>query len=310
MAISLHIPRGWNARDIGDQTGKSFIITGGTSGIGKEAARELARYGASVVITARDPRKGERTLKEIAERRVSCIEMDLTDLASIRRAARELTNSYDGLILNAGVMAIPQSKTADGFETQVGTNHLGHFAFAGLLRERVRSRIVTVSSQAHYMGSFGNGTLDEIRQIFLGEIRYRKWKAYGDSKLANLYFAFELERRARSHQWSFCSIAVHPGYSNTNLQLVSSQMRDAQVERTITAILNRIVAQPAHQGALPTLLAATHPELWGGTFIAPNGIGEMRGTPKLTRARSRAYDQMIARNIWQVSEELTGIHWN
>lgn len=309
MGKAIHIPRGWSAKDIGDQTGKRFLITGGTSGIGKEAARELARSGASVTITARNPRKAETTLKEIAESRLSYVELDLTDLASIRRAARELTDSYDVVILNAGIMAIPFARTADGFETQVGTNHLGHFALAGLLKERVRERFVTVSSQAHYMGSFGNGTIEEIRSICLGNNGYKKWKAYGDSKLANLYFAFELERKARANNWSFSSIAVHPGYSNTHLQLVSSELREARAEQVVTGVINRLIAQPASRGALPTLLAATHPELWGGTFISPNGLMEIRGTPKLTRARTSAYDQTIAANIWSVSEELTGVRW-
>ena len=309
MSLALHIPRGWNAKDIPDQTGKRFLITGGTSGIGKEAARELARNGAHVTITARSARKAEAVLKEIAEDRLNFVELDLTDLSSIRKAARELTDLYDVVILNAGIMAIPFSKTADGFETQMGTNHLGHFALAGLLKERVRSRFVTVSSTAHHMGNFGNGTEAKIREICLGTNKYAKWGAYGNSKLANLYFAFELERRARSNQWSFSSIAVHPGYSNTHLQLVSSELRQAKTEQLITGFMNRIMAQSASQGALPTLLAATYPEIWGGTFVSPNGFLEIRGTPKLTRAKKVAYDQNIAANLWRVSESLTDVRW-
>jgi NAD(P)-dependent dehydrogenase (short-subunit alcohol dehydrogenase family) len=213
------------------------------------------------------------------------------------------------VILNAGIMAIPFSKTADGFETQMGTNHLGHFALAGLLKDRVRSRFVTVSSSAHRMGNFGNGTEEEIRDICLGTNKYAKWGAYGNSKLANLYFAFELERRARSNQWSFSSIAVHPGYSNTHLQLVASELRQAKTEQIITGLMNRVLAQSASQGALPTLLAATHPDIWGGTFVSPNGFLEIRGTPKLTRAKKIAYDQNIATNLWRVSESLTDVRW-
>jgi NAD(P)-dependent dehydrogenase (short-subunit alcohol dehydrogenase family) len=309
VSKAIHIPRGWSAVDIADQTGKRFLITGGTSGIGKEAARELARSGAHVTITARSARKGEAVLKEIAEERLSFVEMDLTDLSSVRKAVRELTDLYDVVILNAGIMAIPFSKTADGFETQMGTNHLGHFAFAGLIKERVRSRFVTVSSAAHRMGNFGSGTEDEIRKICLGENKYSSWGAYGNSKLANLYFAFELERRARAQQWSFSSIAVHPGYSNTHLQLVSSELRQAKAEQVITGLMNRLIAQSASQGALPTLLAATHPHMWGGTFVSPNGLLEMRGTPKLTRAKTIAYDQTIAAHLWRVSESLTDVRW-
>jgi len=160
-----HIPSGWSARDLPDLSGQRFLITGATSGIGKEAARELVRAGAQVTITARSEEKAERTRKELASERVSTLLLDLADLTSVRKAAREVTDDVDVLILNAGVMAVPFTKTADDFELQVGTNHLGHFAFAGLIADRVKSRIVTVSSQAHRMGSFGNGSSDDIRDI-------------------------------------------------------------------------------------------------------------------------------------------------
>ncbi|GDX23191.1 putative short-chain dehydrogenase/reductase [Actinomycetes bacterium] len=306
---TAHIPRGWRIEDLYDQTGKRFLITGGTSGLGRETARELARCGAQVTITARSAKKAEQTLNEIANNKVDYIEMDLTDLESVRKAARSLTGNYDVLILNAGIMAIPFAKTVDGFETQMSTNHLGHFAFAGLIKNKISHRIITVSSFAHRMGSFGSGSLDEIRDIALGKNKYSPWGAYGTSKLANLLFSFELERKARANNWPFVVVAAHPGYSNTNLQMVSSRIREKSAEERITTIINKIFGQSATNGALPTLLAATHPGLFGGLFVAPSGLMEMRGSPKLTRAREIAYDQMLATNLWSISEELTGVNW-
>ena len=303
------IPRGWSASDLPHLEGKRFLITGGTSGIGKEAARELARAGADVTITARSIDKGEIVRKEISSSRVSVLEMDLTDLNSVRKAARAVEGRIDVLILNAGVMAIPFAKTADDFEMQMGTNHLGHFAFAGLIREKIDSRVVSISSQAHRTGSFGDGSLDAIRDICLGRNKYNPWGAYGASKLANLLFTFELERRSRAEAWPFRAYAAHPGYSNTNLQSVSPKARGRVVEERATALINNLVAQSASKGALPTLCAATFPDLYGASYIGPDGIMEMRGYPKAVRARSIAYDQNLARNLWTVSEELTGVQW-
>jgi NAD(P)-dependent dehydrogenase (short-subunit alcohol dehydrogenase family) len=304
-----HIPSGWSAHDLPDLRGKRFLITGATSGIGKEAARELVRAGADVTITARNEEKAERTRKELASERVSTLLLDLADLTSVRKAAREVTFDVDVLILNAGVMAVPFTKTAEDFELQVGTNHLGHFAFAGLIADRIKSRIVTVSSQAHRMGSFGNGSADAIRNICLGRNKYQTWAAYGASKLANLLFTFELQRLVTSHGYSFSAFAAHPGYSNTNLQAVGPQMRGNLFEERATAFMNSIVAQSAARGALPTLCAATFPNLYGASYIGPDGLLEMRGFPKATRARAIAYDQNLARNLWSVSEELTGVRW-
>jgi NAD(P)-dependent dehydrogenase (short-subunit alcohol dehydrogenase family) len=304
-----HIPSGWSARDLPDLSGQRFLVTGATSGIGKEAARELVRAGAQVTITARSEEKAERTRKELASERVSTLLLDLADLTSVRKAAREVTDEVDVLILNAGVMAVPFTKTADDFELQVGTNHLGHFAFAGLIADRVKSRIVTVSSQAHRMGSFGNGSSDDIRDICLGRNKYQTWAAYGASKLANLLFSFELQRLVTSRGYSFSAFAAHPGYSNTNLQAVGPQMRGNLFEERATAFMNSIVAQSAARGALPTLCAATFPNLYGASYIGPDGLFEMRGFPKATRARAIAYDQNLARNLWSVSEELTGVRW-
>ena len=302
------IPRGWNAQNIASQSGKKFLITGGTSGIGKEAARELARTGGEVIITARDDRKGQATVAEIGGN-ISYRLLELTSLTSIRTFADEFSDHIDVLILNAGVMATPFKKTDDGFELQLGTNHLGHFALAGLLHKKVRGRIVSVSSLAHRMGNFGDGSVETIRNYALGVGEYKKWGAYGRSKLANLLFTHELERRARSLNLLFTAHAVHPGYSNTNLQSVASVMRGAKVETVVTEFMNRLFAQSAAAGALPTLAAATYPHLSGASFIGPDRYFESRGTPRLTRANSFAYDQEVAANLWKVSEELTHVNW-
>lgn len=303
------IPGGWAASDLPNLSGKHFVITGGTSGIGKEAARELVRAGANVTITARNAAKAESTQKELSSERVKIVAMDLADLNSVRKAAREIQEPIDVLILNAGVMAVPFTKTADDFELQMGTNHLGHFALAGLLSSQILSRVVTVSSQAHRTGSFGDGSIETIKDICFGKNKYQPWGAYGASKLANLLFTFELERIAADKGFGFHAFAAHPGYSNTNLQSVGPKMRGSLREERATAFMNTVIAQSAAKGALPTLCAATFPNLYGASYIGPDGLFEMRGNPKATRARAIAYDQRLARNLWSVSEELTGVYW-
>ena len=303
------IPRGWNASNIGDLTGQKFLITGGTSGIGKEAARELIRAGAQVTITARDTKKGEATAVELGKKNISVGALDLTSLESIHNFANSITEDFNVLILNAGVMATPLAHTKDGFELQLGTNHLGHFALAGLLQSKVTDRIVSVASQAHRLGNFGDGSREEILRRAKGLGAYKPWGAYGDSKLANLLFTNELQRRVMRNNWRFSAYAVHPGYSNTNLQSVSPAMRGATAEARVTAAANALIAQSASRGALPTLCAATHSPIVGASYIGPDGFLEMRGFPKLTRAAGIAYDQELAANLWSISEELTGITW-
>jgi len=303
------ITRGWNAINIPDLTGKKFILTGGTSGLGKETARELIRKGAHVTITARDARKGEATVIELGTDRVSFSILDLTSLASVKNFAQSVKEDFDVLILNAGVMATPLKTTEDGFELQLGTNHLGHFALAGLLRNRVQERIVSVASQAHRFGNFGDKSKETIKNRALAKGEYKPWGAYGASKLANLLFINELQRRSVKNGWDINAYAAHPGWSATNLQNVSPQMRGATLESRITGGMNSLFAQSAARGALPTLCAATYPDLVGASYIGPDGLMEMRGFPKLTRAASLAYDQLLAANLWSVSEELTGISW-
>lgn len=303
------IPKGWDASDLPNLSGKRFLITGATSGIGKEAARELARVGARVTIAVRSLERAEQVKKELSAELIEVLQLDLADLESVRRAARAVDYEIDVLILNAGIMAVPFKRTPDGFETQIGTNHFGHFAFAGLLRDRIKSRVVSVASQAHRMGSFGDGSLASIREIALGNNQYQPWPAYGASKLANLLFTFELERRSSKNGWGFHAYAAHPGYSNTNLQSVGPRERGNLWEERGTALVNGIVAQSASRGALPTLCAATFPNLYGASYIGPDGFMEMRGYPKAVRARSIAYDQNLAENLWTISEELTGVVW-
>ena len=310
MPKVLTFPDNWSASDIPDLTGKRYLITGATSGIGLAAATELARRNAHVVITARSAEKAREALKKIGPGLVDYILLDLTDLESVKRAAARVDRPFDVVVLNAGVMATPFTKTVDGFELQMGTNHLGHFAFAGLIQNQIKDRLVVVSSFAHKMGNFGDNTLDSIRNICLGVGKYQKWQVYGASKLANLLFVSELERLRIQNNWSFIPLAVHPGYSDTNLQAVASQMRGAAAEEKITMMINKVLAQPASQGALPTLAASVYPDLIGASFIGPNGFLEMRGTPKLTRAKALAYDQVLAKNLWQVSEELTKVSWS
>jgi NAD(P)-dependent dehydrogenase (short-subunit alcohol dehydrogenase family) len=303
MSTVTNIPRGWNATDIPDLTGQKFLITGGTSGIGKEAARELARAGAHVTIAARSASKGAATVAEIAQDRVDFKLLDLADLSSIRSFAKEFTSSIDVLILNAGIMATPFALTKDKFEMQFGTNHLGHFALAGLLRKQVTQRVVAVSSQAHRASRIGNFTVDDLRNKAKGIGSYNPWSAYAYSKLANLLFIHELERRQMRNGWKIETMAAHPGYADTNL------ISGATVQDRAGALANSLFAQSAERGALPTLCAATYPGLYGASYIGPDGFLEMRGFPKLTRAAAIAYDQRLATDLWSVSEELTGVTW-
>jgi NAD(P)-dependent dehydrogenase (short-subunit alcohol dehydrogenase family) len=309
VSNAIAIPDNWTATDIPDLTGKRFLITGATSGIGLAAASELARRNAQVVITARSVEKAREAIKKIGPGLVDYLLMDLTDLDSVRKAAARVDKAFDVVVLNAGVMATPFTKTTDEFELQMGTNHLGHFAFAGLIKNQIKDRLVVVSSFAHKMGSFGDNSIDSIKNMCLGIGKYQKWPVYGATKLANLLFVAEVERLRIANNWPFIPIAVHPGYSDTNLQAVASQMRGAAMEEKVTMAINKVLAQPAKQGALPTLAACIYPGLIGASFIGPNGFLEMRGTPKLTRARALAYDQVLAKNLWAVSEELTKVSW-
>jgi NAD(P)-dependent dehydrogenase (short-subunit alcohol dehydrogenase family) len=297
----------WTTTQIPDQDGRLAVVTGANSGLGLVTARELARAGATVVMACRNERKGEEALRAVQARvpsaEVELEQLDLADLGSVRSFAERVRERHDGLDLlinNAGVMATPRRETADGFELQFGTNHLGHFALTGLLlpelEGREDARVVTLSSGAHKGGRIA---FDNLR----GERHYFRWRAYAQSKLANLLFALELDRRLRAAGSTVKSLAAHPGYSATNLQSSGPPTVDA----LLMAPVNRFYAQSDEMGALPTLYAATVPGLEGGTYIGPDGFAEMRGHPVPVPPNGTARDEALARRLWTVSEELTGV---
>ncbi|WP_287372700.1 SDR family NAD(P)-dependent oxidoreductase [Prosthecochloris sp.] len=294
----------WDTRLMLDQSGKVAIVTGAGSGLGFEIARALAEKKAKVVVAVRDPTKGsvalEKIRKENSRADVEVMELDLAGLASIRRFTEEFKKRYsrlDLLINNAGVMACPYGKTADGFELQFGTNHLGHFALTVLLIDILKkvpgSRVVTVSSGAH---SFGMLDFDDLNWE---KRRYNRWQAYGDSKLANLYFTKELQRRLDVEGTSMLSVAAHPGWAATELQRHQGWL----------ALVNRFFAQSPEMGALPMLYAATAPDVHGGEYFGPDGRGEVRGYPVRVRSSKRSRDMTVAGELWEISEKMTGIKW-
>ena len=303
----------WTSKDVPDQTARTVVVTGANSGIGFHAARVLAERGADVVLGVRDTSRGEEAAGRIRDgardARVDVRRLDLADLGSVREFAAGVGERFgyglDMLINNAGVMALPYRTTADGFEMQLGTNHLGHFALTGLLLDsllrRPDPRVVTVSSAAHRMGRINFDDLQSERS-------YRKWPAYGQSKLANLLFAYELQRRASAAGTPLRSVAAHPGYSATNLQVAGPQMSGSSLNERFMVMLNKVVAQSSEMGAEPTLYAATTPDLLGA-FVGPSGPGEMRGHPQVVTSNSRAMDETTARRLWEVSEELTGVRY-
>ncbi|MCW3027312.1 MAG: oxidoreductase [Solirubrobacterales bacterium] len=280
-----------------DLTGRNVIITGANSGIGRAAAHALAGAGAHVVLAVRTPEKGQTAAAEMpGETEVR--QLDLASLASIREFAGGWDGDIDLLINNAGVMVPPLTRTADGFELQFGTNHLGHFALTNLLLENVRGRVVTVSSTGHRMGSIDFDDLNWERKP------YKAWRAYGQSKLANLLFTAELQRRLTAAGSTVLATAAHPGYASTNLQF-HSQRRAFDL---IGAIGNRLLAQDETGGAQPTLYAALA-DIPGNSFAGPGGFMEQRGAPKLVGRSSAAKDSDVARRLWDVSEELTGVRF-
>jgi NAD(P)-dependent dehydrogenase (short-subunit alcohol dehydrogenase family) len=285
----------WTAADLPDQSGRTVVVTGANSGIGLVAARELARAGAHVVLAVRDTAKGERAAASL-EGSHEVRALDLSDLASVRAFAAALDRDIDVLINNAGVMATPQRRTTDGFELQLGTNHLGHFALTNLLLPRVGDRVVTLASGAHRLGKIDLDDLNWERRS------YRRWGAYGQSKLANLLFTLELQRRLDLAGSGVRALAAHPGYASTNLQSRTENV----LQNTIMAIGNRVIAQSDAMGALPTLYAATQ-DLPGASYVGPDGIAEQRGHPTLVARSARASDPATARALWERSEQLTGV---
>lgn len=295
----------WTAADVPDQSGRVAIVTGANSGLGYDTAAVLADKGAHVVLAVRNLDKGRQAVDQIKSGNpnadVTLQELDLSSLNSVRKAAAELRAAHpriDLLINNAGVMYVPRRETTeDGFEMQFGTNHLGHFALTGLLLENMLqvggSRVVTVSSVGHRI----------LARIHFEdphlERKYNRVEAYGQSKLANLMFTYELARRLKAKEAPTIAVAAHPGLSDTEL------MR--HLPDFIPDFVWKIVAQPADKGALPTLRAATDPGVQGGQYYGPDGIGESRGHPKLVASSAQSHNEDIQRRLWSMSEELTGV---
>jgi NAD(P)-dependent dehydrogenase (short-subunit alcohol dehydrogenase family) len=297
----------WTTDQIPDQSGRVAVVTGANSGLGLVTARALARAGAQVVLACRNTEKGQTAANDIladmpqAALRVAAL--DLGELDSVRAFAEQMRAEHPGLDLlinNAGLMAPPRGETKDGFELQIGTNHLGHFALTGLLigtmQGREDARVVTVTSGAHRFGKMDFDDLHSTR-------RYKRWRAYGQSKLANLLFASELARRLAAAGSSIRSVAAHPGYAATNLQTAAPPLMD----RMVMVVTNRVLAQSAEMGALPQLYAATAPDVENGAFIGPDGFAEQRGYPTPVVPSRAARDEASADRLWELSEQLTGV---
>lgn len=303
----------WTTNDIPDLRGKVALVTGGNSGLGKETVQALAARGAHVILAARNPERSEKAREEILqsvpEASIKFMQLDLASQAAIRGFATgflEANQRLDLLFNNAGVMAIPRHETKDGFEMQFGTNHLGHFALTGLLLPLLlatpKSRVVTTSSIARAMGRVN---LDDLQ----GQKSYTRWSAYGQSKRSNLLFAFELQRRLAAAGLETISVAAHPGYAHTNLQLTSATLSNANLELWFYDKFGALVGQPAAMGALPQLYAGLSPDIHGGELVGPGGFSGMRGYPRVETRAQREYDHPTAERLWDVSIELTGVDY-
>ena len=304
MNSQPHLPSGWNTSRIPDQYAKRYLVTGGSSGLGFEIAKALVAKGAHVTITVRSEVKGAAAMSSTGAQ--GFIVMDLADLASVRKAAAEITESFNVVFLNAGIMAVPFAKTIDGFESQLGTNFLGHFAFAGLIEKFVTDRWVVTTSIAHRLGNFGNQTQADIQDRCFGIGKYSPWTAYGDSKLALLVFINELERRRVARGYGAIPIAAHPGWAYTNLFKHPDR---SHAMALLSDYAGPKLAHTAAQGALPLLCAATLQGTNHTALFGPDGFFELKGTPKFTQGKALAYDQQLASNLWKVSEKLTGVAW-
>ena len=305
----------WTEQNVPDLTGRIAVVTGANTGLGLDTARVLAARGAAVVLAVRDVGKGRAAAATIVGRhsgaKVTVLALDLSSLASVREAAARLRSDHDRidlLVNNAGVMYTPQSATADGFELQFGTNHLGHFALTGLVLDRMLtvngSRVVAVSSVGHRIMS----TIDFDDLAF--RKGYNRVAAYGRSKLANLLFTYELQRRLERAAAAAMSVACHPGYSATNLQAVGPQMSGSALMASVMQLGNRLLSQSAAMGALPTLYAATSADVHGADYIGPDGFFENTGYPQKTTSSGRSHDRDAASRLWTISEELTGVRYD
>jgi NAD(P)-dependent dehydrogenase (short-subunit alcohol dehydrogenase family) len=300
-----------------DCTERTVLITGANSGLGFEATKAFAANGATVIMACRSTDRGQQAATEIQNSTsntgatLNVRQCDLASLDSIESFATGIKQNYDGINVlcnNAGVMAIPRQETEDGFEKQLGVNHLGHFALTRhllnlLLESEDESRIVTHSSGAHESGEVD---FDDLHR----QQSYGKWEAYGQSKLANLLFAYELQRRLEAADITdTISVACHPGYAATNLQYRGPKQEESTLRMAVMKVANAIVGQSAQRGALPLLYASVAPDVQGGDYYGPDGFMNMRGTPEKQSSNKASYDQSVAKRLWQKSEELTGVEY-
>ena len=296
---------GWSADDIPDLSGRTAVVTGANSGLGLQTCRQLARHGAHVVLACRDAARGEAALATVQrEGEASLASLDLADLASVRAFAGAWQGKLDILVCNAGVMAIPRRETADGFEMQFGTNHLGHFALTGLLMPALQQahagRVVAVSSNGHKIGRI---SFDDLQ----GEKKYSRAGAYAQSKLANLLFIRELSLRLAHAGSTVVAAASHPGYAATNLTTGISGS-----SKPLAAVLGQVdslVGQTDADGALPSLYAATMPDVVPNDYLGPRGPAEQWGSPVRVGRSRRAQDSAVATRLWEASQELTGVSY-
>jgi NAD(P)-dependent dehydrogenase (short-subunit alcohol dehydrogenase family) len=298
----------WTTRDIPDLSGRTAVVTGANSGLGLQVSIELSRHGAHVLLACRDRARGASALRQVVGS-AELVLLDLADLAAVRAAATEIGRSHDRLdllVCNAGVMATPHRLTADGFELQFGTNHLGHFALAGLLMPRLLAatgtRVVVVGSNLHRVGRM---SADDLGL----DHRYQKWLAYGRSKLANLLFMTELQRRADAAGADLTSVGAHPGWATTNLQVTGPRMAGSGVGQALATLGNRLFGQSAQTGALPLLRAATDPDVAPASYYGPGGPGGQHA-PVLASMSAAARDPATARALWEESEQLTSVAYD
>ena len=303
----------WSLSDVGDQTGKVVLITGANSGIGFETARVLADHGAHVVMACRDLEKARRAADELENdldrSSIELLALDLADLVDVRRAAEKFLTAHarlDVLINNAGVMGTPYRQTADGFELQMATNHLGHFAFTGLLLDRLLtsgpSRVVTVSSQMH---RYGRIDFDDVAGLRVGNT----WRHYGASKLANLLFSSELSRRLLANDESAIAVAAHPGWTRSNLFGTGAALGGRRVRTKAARTLGTLLGQATASGALPSIYAATARDVRSGEFIGPSHAFQLFGPPTVVRPSRQARNDAGALRLWKISEELTDVRY-
>ncbi|WP_086825273.1 oxidoreductase [Allokutzneria sp. NRRL B-24872] len=299
----------WTAAEIPDQSGRTILVTGANSGLGLASATALAARGARVLLACRSPERGTSALAQVSEvatgERPELLQLDLADLSSVRKASeaiRELTGDQLHVLMNnAGVMGPPLRRTADGFESQIGTNHLGHAALTWLLMPAITERVVTVSSLAHRRGGL------RVEDLNFERRRYDPITGYGQAKLANLLFAFDLDRRLTKAGSTVLSVAAHPGFTKSELSTNMARTRGSKVVQFGSELVNRVISQETAVGALPQLYAATMPDVRGGEYFGPGGAFELFGSPARARTSTAARDEVLARRLWVVTAELTGV---